>query len=165
MSWFGHFRNESRLARCISDIRRESTAGTLRRQRVKPVYNWLRRCIYPEMKRCGQWLFVLWIATALLYPQAASAISWADGKTTQLGQSQVQSLPLLADFTFKKTVKTEADYRETPDNTEHIRSESAPHVSAPTCVTPRPQTVTPVQTFIETVREKLPFVCGPPVQN
>lgn len=117
------------------------------------------------MKRCGQWLFVLLIAAALLYPQAATAVSRLSIEAPRLIESQVQSLPLIADFAFKKTVNAEAECSATPDSPEQTQGDGAPRVFMPSIAARTTHDATPVEPVIEAVRGRLPFVCGPPAQN
>jgi hypothetical protein len=165
MSWFGHFRNESTSTRCISGIRRKTTGGTLRGQRVKPVYNWHRQCLYQGMKRCGQWLFMLWVAAALVYPQAATAVSRSHNQNAQLSPSQVQTMPLLADCSFKETGKEESKPCTSPDNSDQIQGEGILRLSRPDMSEHRAQVSTPARPVLKDTRGLLPFVCGPPAQN
>jgi hypothetical protein len=114
------------------------------------------------MKRCGQWLVMLWVAAALLYPQAVTAASPAHNPILQLSPSQVQALPLLADCSFKETGKVEAKPCTTADNSEQIQGDNDLHVSRPVISRQSPYASTPVQPAIEETRGLLPFACGPP---
>lgn len=117
------------------------------------------------MKRCGQWLFMLWVAAALLYPQAVTAVSRSHDRTSQLIQNQVQSLPLIADCSFKETGKVDAKPCTAPDNAEQIQGEGALRVALPPLAVHSPLAAKPGQPVIEEARGRLPFVCGPPAQN
>ncbi|HSI07732.1 MAG: hypothetical protein ACAH89_01310 [Rariglobus sp.] len=117
------------------------------------------------MKRSGQWLFMLWVAAALLYPQAATAVSLTHNQASQLNSGQVQALPLLADCSFKETSKVEAKLSTTPDNSDQFEGENTLLVSQPVASARSPHAATPVQPIIEEARGLLPFVCGPPVQS
>ncbi len=117
------------------------------------------------MKRCGQWLFLLWVAAALLYSQVATAVSLAHNQTPRLSPSQVQSLPFLADFSFKETGKVEAKPCTTPDESDQIQGDNALHVSRSVVSAHSPHTVAPEQPVIEEARGRFPFVCGPPAQS
>jgi hypothetical protein len=117
------------------------------------------------MKRCGQWLFLLWVAAALLYPQAATAVSLTHNQASQLSSGQVQSLPLLADCSFKGTGKVEAKPSTTPDNSDQVPGENALHLSRPAVSVNSPHAAAPVQPVIEAARGRLPFVCGPPARS
>jgi len=113
------------------------------------------------MKRCGQWIILLWIAAVLLYPQAETTAFVSRTTTCEWSASQLPAQSLVSNFSLKDSSRPEMRTDTAADDfhTTHSAPDSRLHAPA---YAPMPRHLAPVTPDLSADAGLLPFAQGPP---
>lgn len=113
------------------------------------------------MKRCGQWIILLWIAAVLLYPQAETTALVTRDTACELASRVPPAQSLVSTFSLKDSPRSEAPASPSPGDFQPVCHEPALGLVAPASV-PMPLPRSRLALAPGAGPGRLPFAQGPP---
>ena len=113
------------------------------------------------MKRCGQWIILLWVAAVLLYPQAETTAFVTRATTSEWVASQLPAQSLVSNFSLKNSARPEVQTEASADDFHTTQGASTSRLHAPDSV-PVSHPLSAVTPDLSAETGLLPFAQGPP---
>ena len=113
------------------------------------------------MKRCGQWIILLWIAAVLLYPQAETTAFGSPTTTSEWVASKLPAQSLVSNFSLKDSPRPDVKSEAHADDFHTAHSNPSFRLHAPASA-PMPRLLASVTPALSAETGLLPFAQGPP---